>query len=58
MTVLKRIVIKEIERDVVHLCGSGWGPMAGFCENDNKHSGSIKARNVLTTQLSASRETL
>lgn len=38
----------------LHLCGSGWGPVAGFCENGNEHSGSIKAGNVLPTWVTIS----
>jgi hypothetical protein len=29
------------------LCDSGWGPLAGFCQNGNEHSGSIKCSEFL-----------
>jgi hypothetical protein len=31
------------------LAGSGWGPVAGFCENGNEPSGSIKKAGYFLT---------
>jgi hypothetical protein len=46
--VLKWIFVKyDVKVYTIDLAGSGYGPLSGFCEHGDEHSGSIKVTESL-----------